>query len=88
MDNGAYVGHKILRGLADAAAWVGKELDQLPGPFKNLLAPLHMASEGVSEGLNVADTAVTSAVGLVDPTGIAANAAGNEFRNAIDPSGT
>ena len=175
MDNAAYAGHEILHGLSEATGWIGKELDHLPGPFKNLLAPLHMASKALSGGLGVADaavtggdakqaakdmahgllstgsgiikangamveatagkvpgigkligvaasvgstaegdamnvadtaiqggntkqaaedmgydvgqSAVTSAVGLVDPPGVAANAAGNEFRNAIDPSG-
>lgn len=59
MDNAAFVGHEIVHGLSEAAGWIGKELDKLPGPLKSLFGPLHMVSEAASGGLNVADAALT-----------------------------
>lgn len=59
MDNAAFVGHEIVHGLSEAAGWIGKELDKLPGPLKSLLGPLHMMSKAASGGLNVADAAIT-----------------------------
>lgn len=58
MDNAAFVGHEIVHGLSEAAGWIGKELDKLPGPLQGLFAPLHMGSKAISGGLNVADTAI------------------------------
>lgn len=59
MDNTTFAAHEIVHGLSEAAGWIGKELDKLPGPLKSLLGPLHMISKAASGGLNVADAAVT-----------------------------
>ncbi len=42
---------------------------------------------GKKMGFDVAQSAVESAVGLVDPTGIAADAAGEAFRSGVDKKG-
>ena len=58
LDNIEFVGHKITKGISDAAGWFSDRLNELPGPLKSFLGPLHIASEAVSGGMNVANTAI------------------------------
>ena len=58
MDNTTFAGREIVHGLSEAAGWINKTLNELPGPLKALLAPIHMASATASGGLNVAETAI------------------------------
>ncbi len=59
MDNLAYAGHEVARGISSIASKFTHALDSLPGPLKSLLAPMHMAASGISGGANVADAAMT-----------------------------
>lgn len=59
MDNLTYAGHEITHGISDLAGKFSHALDNLPGPLKALLGPLHMAVSGISGGANVADAAMT-----------------------------
>lgn len=58
MDNAEFVGHKITKGISDATGWISDKLNDLPGPLKSFLGPLHIMSEAVSGGMNVANTAI------------------------------
>ncbi len=59
MDNTTFAGHEIAHGIASVAGKFSQALDNLPGPLKSLLGPLHMVASGVSGGMNVADAAMT-----------------------------
>ena len=59
MDNLTFAGHEIAHGISDVAEKFSHALDNLPGPLKSLLGPLHMAASGISGGANVADAAIT-----------------------------
>ncbi len=59
MNNLTYAGHEVAHGISSVAGKFSHALDNLPGPLKSLLAPMHMAASGVSGGANVADAAMT-----------------------------
>ena len=59
MNNLTFAGHEIAHGISDLAGKFSHALDNMPGPLKSLLGPMHMMASGISGGANVADAAMT-----------------------------
>ena len=59
MDNAAFAGHEVAKGISNVAGGISHALDKLPGPLKSFLGPMHMMASGISGGANVADAALT-----------------------------
>lgn len=59
MNNMAFAGHEVAKGISKVAGGFSHALDKLPGPLKSFLGPMHMMASGISGGANVADAALT-----------------------------